>query len=93
VSAEPSAYEGAGERRPSASEVVAGYLAALAIFTSVIGLAWHPLRLTPLAMLLALIGAGMGGKGRRLTLAAVMIAAACFFLGLTVSVLTERPLW
>ena len=95
MSVEPSAYEesGAGEHRHSSSEVVAGYLAALAIFTSLIALAWHPLRLTPLAMLLALIGVGMGGKDRRLTLAAVLISAACFFLGLAISVVTERPLW
>lgn len=79
--------------RTSASEVVAGYLASFSIFASLISLAWHPLRLVLPAMLLALISAGMAGRGKRLPLAASLIAAACFFLGLMISVITERPLW
>ena len=88
-----SVYDGAGEGRPRTAEVIAGYLSALAIFTSVIALVWHPLRLSPIAMLLALVGAGMGGKNRRLSFAAVVIAGVCFFLGFTYAVLTQHPLW
>jgi hypothetical protein len=84
---------GAGESRPRTSEVIAGYLSALAIFTSVIAIFWHPLRLSPIAMLLALIGAGMGGKNGRLGFTAVVVAAVCFFLGFTYAVLTQHPLW
>ena len=82
-----------GRDRARPSEVVAGYLSALAIFASVVGIAWHPLRLIPISMLLALVGAGMAARGNRLARGAVMITAACFFLGLTVSVITSRPLW
>ena len=75
------------------SETVAGFLSAMAIFVSVISLAWHPLRLVLPAILIALIAAGIGGRYKRLAFAAVMIAAACFFFGLTIAVVTSRPLW
>jgi hypothetical protein len=75
------------------SETVAGFLAAMAIFVSVISLAWHPLRLVLPAILISLIAAGIGGRHKRLAFAAVMIAAACFFFGLTIAVVTSRPLW
>jgi hypothetical protein len=74
------------------SEIVAGYLASFSIFASLISLAWHPLRLVGPAIVLAMISAGMAGK-RRLPFAAVIVAAVCFFLGLMISVIAERPLW
>jgi hypothetical protein len=83
-------HERAG-RRPS--ETVAGYLSAIAIFTSVIGIVWHPLRLILPATAIALIAAGMAGPGRRLQFAAVVICTVCLFLGLTVAVVTSRALW
>ena len=75
------------------SETVAGFLSAISIFASVIALAWHPLRLVLPAILIALIAAGIGGRYKRLAFAAVMISAACFFFGLTIAVVTSRPLW
>jgi hypothetical protein len=75
------------------SETIAGFLASLAIFVSLIGLAWHPLRLILPAILIALIAAGIGGRFQRLAFAAVMITAACFFFGLTIAVVTSRALW
>lgn len=80
-----------GASRPS--ETVAGFLASLAIFVSFISLAWHPLRLILPAILIALIAAAIGGRHQRLAFAAVMIAAACFFFGLTIAVVTSRALW
>jgi hypothetical protein len=81
-------YEGG---RPS--EMIAGLLAAIAIAAALIGLAWHPLRLVPFAMLLSLIAAAMGGRHQRLAFAAAMISAACFFFGVTIAVVAETPLW
>jgi hypothetical protein len=75
------------------SETVAGYLAALAIFISLIGLAWHPLRLILPAVVVSMIAAGMGGRHQRLAFAAVIVVAFCFFLGMVVAVITQRPLW
>lgn len=80
-----------GASRPS--ETVAGFLASLAIFVSLISLAWHPLRLILPAILIALIAAAIGGRHQRLAFAAVMIAAACFFFGMTIAVVTSRALW
>ena len=80
-----------GRSRPS--EIVSGYLSALAIFAGLVAIAWHPLRLSPLGMLLALVAAAMAPRHRTLALAAVAISAICFFLGMTVAVVTSRPLW
>ena len=81
------------EPEHSQTETVAGYLAAISIFASLIALAWHPIRLLGPSMLLALVSAGMVGRGRRLQLAAVLIAAICFFLAMTITVITGRALW
>ncbi len=75
------------------SETVAGYLAALAIFIALIGLAWHPLRLILPAIVVSMIAAAMGGRHQRLAFAAVIVVAFCFFLGMVISVITQRPLW
>jgi hypothetical protein len=82
-----------GQKRTSPSEAVAGFLAAFSIFASLIALAWHPLRLLAPAIVLAMVSAGMGGRHRRLAFAAVLIAAACFVLGMTIAVVTQRQLW
>jgi len=85
-------YDPAVDRsRPS--DTVAGFLSALAIFTSLIALAWHPLRLIPVAIILALIASAIGGRNRRLAFWATMICAVCFFLGMTIAVVTSRALW
>jgi len=79
-------------RRRSA-ETVAGYLSAIAIFVSLVGIAWHPLRLILPSAAVALIASGMSNSRRQLSLAAVLICAVCLFLGLTVAVATSHPLW
>jgi hypothetical protein len=81
----------AEQRRPAYT--VAGYLSAMAIFASLIGLAWHPLRLIAPSIVLSLVAAGMAPKGNRLAQAAVATVAVCFFVGLLIAVVTERPLW
>ena len=80
-------------RGRTTSETVAGFLSAIAIFVSLVGLAWHPLRLIVPALAIALIASGMGrGKGR-LQFAAVLISASCLFFGLTIAVTLSKPLW
>jgi hypothetical protein len=75
------------------SATVAGFLSAIAIFVSLVGLAWHPLRLIVPSLAIALIASGLGpGKGR-LQLAAVLICAGCLFFGLTIAVALSKPLW
>lgn len=79
------------ESRPS--ETVAGFLAAFAIFASLIALAWHPLRLLPFAMVLALVSAGMGRRTTRLSQVAVATCGICFFAAMVITVVVQRPLW
>lgn len=83
-------HEGSGGRT---SETVAGFLAAIATFVSLVGLAWHPLRLILPSMALALVAAGMGAGKARLPFAAVLISAVCLFFGLTIAVAFSKPLW
>jgi hypothetical protein len=87
--AETSIEHGPHER--TSVESVSGYLASLAIFVSFVGIFWHPLRLIVPALVLALVASGMA-KGR-LQLAAVMIGAVCFFLGMALAVSTGHALW
>ena len=82
--------EGSGR---STSETVAGFLSSIAIFVSLVGIAWRPLRLIIPSLAVALVAAGMGREKGRLQLAAVLICAACLFLGLAVAVVLSHPLW
>jgi len=92
-SAEPFSPVGGQPEHSRATETVAGYLAAISIAASLTALAWHPIRLLGPSLLLALISAGMVGRGRRLQLAAVLIGAVCFFLAMMITVITGRALW
>jgi hypothetical protein len=91
VSAEGEVYRESGDKR--SSETVAGFLSAIAIFISLIGLAWHPLRLILPGLALALIASGMGSGKGRLQFAAVLICAVCLFFGLAIAVTLSKPLW
>jgi hypothetical protein len=91
LNAEGEIYRENGEKR--SSETVAGFLSAIAIFISLVGIAWHPLRLILPGLALSLIASGMGNGKGRLQFAAVMICAVCFFLGLTIAVTLSKPLW
>jgi len=80
-------------RRSQPSETVAGFLAGAAIFLSLVGVAYRPLRMIPFAILLSLIAVGIGGRSERLATYAVATGAACFAIGLAVAVITSHPLW
>ena len=82
--------EGSGRK---SSETVAGFLSSIAISMSLVGLAWHPLRLILPSLAIALIASGMGSGKGRLQFAAVIICAVCFFFGLTIAVTLSKPLW
>lgn len=81
----------AGAETPSST--VAGFLSAMAIAAALLGLIWHPLRLIGPAIIISMIAAAMAPKGNRLAGAAVAISILCFFLGLMISVVAQRPLF
>jgi len=80
-----------GQARPA--ETLAGFLASAAIFVSLMGIAYRPLRLIPGAIVLALIASGIGGRAGRLATWAVAIAGASFAIGMAAAVITSNPLW
>jgi hypothetical protein len=80
-------------RNARPAETVAGFLAAAAIFVSLAGVAYRPLRLIPFAILLSLIAVGIGGRHQRLATYAAWIGAASFAIGMAVAVITSHPLW
>jgi Domain of unknown function (DUF4383) len=79
--------------RGGSNETLAGFLAAAAIFVSLTGLAYRPLRLVPFAILLALIAVAIGGRSIRLATAATIVGALCFVVGMALAVVTSHPLW
>jgi hypothetical protein len=82
------------ERDDRAGEKVAGFLAALAMAMGALAVAYQPVKLGVPAIVISLVAAGMA-RGRFAPLArlAVLVATACWVLGMILAVLTENPLW
>lgn len=75
-------------------ESVAGVLAALAIFMSLIAVARTPVKIAPVAILVALIAVGMAqGRSQKLAAWALVAAGAGWLIGMTVAIATDRPLF
>jgi hypothetical protein len=79
--------------RAGAGEVIAGYMSAAAIFVAAIGVVVRPLPLTVAALSLALVATSIGGRWGRLHAVAVGAATVGFILGMTIAVVTGRPLY
>jgi hypothetical protein len=87
TSAEPARHDGARES-------VAGFLAALAIFISVIAIVERPVRIAPIAILVALVSVGMAqGRSRKLAAAALVAGGVGWVVGMTVAIAASRPLY
>jgi hypothetical protein len=78
-------------RRPA--ETVAGIIAAAALFVGLIAIFYRPVRLSPVALVVALIAAGIGGRHARLAAAAVAVISVGWVLGMIYSVVEDEPLW
>jgi hypothetical protein len=81
------------ETTPGPAELVAGFLAVISMAGSLLSLVWDPLRVSPFAVLLALIAIGMAPRDARLPMLAVVIGSICFVVGLTIAVTTNNPLY
>jgi len=75
------------------ADAVAGLLAALAIVASLVALDYRPIRITPFAILLALIAAGISGRNQRLAAIALGVSGACFILGTFFAIITNHPIF
>ena len=80
-------------RREPPSHTVAGFLAAAALFAGLVAIIYHPGRIGPGAILVALIAAAMGGFQSRLAATALVVATGGWFLGMILAVLLERPIF
>jgi hypothetical protein len=83
----------AADRRDRPAEVVAGFLAAVAIFAAAVAVVYRPVRVAPAAILIGLVAAGMGGRHARLAAFAVAFATVCWIAGMIVAVLTGHELF
>ena len=81
------------EVRERPSDAVAGLLASLALFASLVGLVYRPVRVIPFALALALIATAMGGGHARLAATALVVGAACFVVGMALAVITNNPIF
>ena len=74
-------------------EAVAGLLASLALFVSLLGIAYRPARVIPIAIVVALISARMTERHTTLAGWAVGVGAASFVVGMAIAVVTRNPLY
>ena len=77
----------------SALDTVAGFMAALAFAVASLGIVYKPVRVIPIAIVVALVAVGMGGRHVRLAGIAAAWGAFCWIAGMTIAVLTGRSLW
>ncbi len=85
--------------RASASDVVAGLLAAASVVLSGLGMGAglllevdaHPGRTIPIAALLAIVAGVMSARFQSMALKALVFASIAFVVGMTIAVLTEAP--
>jgi hypothetical protein len=81
----------AARERPA--EIVAGFLAVLAIVGGCIAVVERPVPVGVLSILIAFVAAAMAARNQRLAAAGVAFASLGFLGGMIVSVTTSRPLW
>lgn len=79
--------------RAGAGEIVAGYMAAAAVFVGPMALAVRPLPLSVASLILALSATAIGGRFARLQALAVAVASLSFILGMSIAVITGRDLY
>jgi hypothetical protein len=86
-----------GERRyadrMTPADAVAGFLAALAILGAALALVWNPGRLGTASVLIAVIACGLATTQRRLAASALIFAGTCWFFGMVIAVVLERPIF
>jgi hypothetical protein len=81
------------DRARSALDAVTGLLAAGAIAIGAVGVAYRPFRLVPVALVLALVAAGIGGRNSTLARWAVFLSVVFWLAGMIVAVVTKNPVY
>ena len=86
-----NAVRTAARERPA--ELVAGFLAALAMVGGAVALVERPVPVGLFSIFIGFLAAAMADRNQRLAAAGVTIASLGFLGGMIVSVITSRPLW
>jgi uncharacterized membrane protein YccC len=79
--------------RERPAELVAGFLAVLAMVGGFIASIERPVPLGVASILIGFLAAGLADRNQRLAAAGVTVAALGFLIGMIVSVIISRPLW
>jgi hypothetical protein len=88
-----SVHEQRLDDRPTAAQLAADFLATLAIFAGLASIVYYPGRLGTGAVFIAVLAALIGDPRRRLVPVGVAVATACWFLGMALAVILERPIF
>jgi hypothetical protein len=79
--------------RDRPADLVAGFLAALAMVGGVVALVERPVPIGVLSILIGFLAAAMAERNQRLAAGGVTIASLGFLGGMIVAVIGSRPLW
>jgi hypothetical protein len=88
-----SVSEPVTESGPTPAQLVADFMATFAIFAGLAALVYYPGRLGTGAVFIAVLAVAIGDSRRRLVPVAVAVTTACWFLGMTIAVLLDRPIF
>jgi hypothetical protein len=88
-----SAYDPDVGGRATASQLVADFLATFAIFGGLVSLVYYPGRLGTAAVFVAVLAAAIGGRDRYLVPVSVGVTTFCWFLGMVLAIVLERPIF
>jgi hypothetical protein len=79
--------------RERPAELVAGFLAVLAMAGGAIALVVRPVPLGVASIVIGFVAVALADRNQRLAAAGVTLASVGFLGGMIVSVLASRPLW
>jgi thiosulfate reductase cytochrome b subunit len=87
-----SAYEHESRRDVTTSQLAADFLATVAVFAGLVGIVYTPGLVCTAAVVVAILAATIGGRDRWLVPFTVVVTGTCWFVGMALAVLLERPI-
>ena len=75
------------------ADSLSGLFAAMALFFGLVAIAYHPLTISVAAFLLGLLSVLMSARHERLAGIALGVAGVCFVAGMSIAIVTDKPLW
>jgi hypothetical protein len=88
-----STYEYESRRDATPAQLAADFLATFALFAGLVGIVYTPGLLATAAVVVAVFAAAIGGRDRWLVPFTVVVTGTCWFVGMALAVLLERPIF